>query len=59
MYKFGHVLDIWQWGSVGLVFGGLYLEIVAKLVEQQHQHGEGDDDGDANIAKKKKKKKAE
>ena len=54
VYKFGHVLDIWQWGSVGLVFGGLYLEIVAKLVEQQHQHGEGDDDGDANIAKKKK-----
>ena len=55
MYKFGHVLDIWQWGSVGLVFGGLYLEIVAKLVEQQHQRGDGEDDGDANIAKKKKK----
>lgn len=35
VYKFGHVLDIWQWGSVGLVFGGLYLEIVAKFMEEK------------------------
>jgi UDP-galactose transporter B1 len=34
VYKFGHVLDVWQWGSVGLVFGGLYLEIAAKMVGQ-------------------------
>lgn len=33
VYKFGHVLDVWQWGSVALVFGGLYLEIAAKLFE--------------------------
>lgn len=33
VYKFGHVLDRWQWGSVGLVFGGLYLQIAAKLLE--------------------------
>lgn len=39
VYKFGHVLDVWQWGSIGLVFGGLYLEIVAKLFEQ-HEHVE-------------------
>jgi UDP-galactose transporter B1 len=42
VYKFGHVLDVWQWGSVGLVFGGLYLEIVAKMV------------GQSSIEKKKK-----
>lgn len=35
VYKFGHVLDIWQWSSVGLVFGGLYLEIVAKFMEEK------------------------
>ena len=32
VYKFGHVLDVWQWSSVGLVFGGLYLEIAAKMM---------------------------
>ena len=36
VYKFGHVLDAWQWGSVGLVFGGLYLEIVAKMVDNSY-----------------------
>ena len=40
VYKFGHVLDIWQWTSIGLVFGGLYLEIVAKFIGEK-----GDDDG--------------
>jgi UDP-galactose transporter B1 len=35
VYKFGHVLDVWQWGSVGLVFGGLYLEIAAKMFGQR------------------------
>ncbi len=39
VYKFGHVLDVWQWSSVGLVFGGLYLEIVAKFIGEK-----GDDD---------------
>ena len=39
VYKFGHVLDVWQWCSVGLVFGGLYLEIVAKFIG-----GKGDGD---------------
>ena len=34
VYKFGHVLDAWQWSSVGLVFAGLYLEIAAKIVGQ-------------------------
>jgi UDP-galactose transporter B1 len=34
VYKFGHVLNVLQWGSVGLVFGGLYLEIAAKMVGQ-------------------------
>ncbi|KAL7545859.1 hypothetical protein ACHAWF_009212 [Thalassiosira exigua] len=38
VYKFGHVLGVWQWISVGLVFGGLYLEIVAKIFEQ-HESG--------------------
>ena len=47
VYKFGHVLDVWQWCSVGLVFGGLYLEIVAKFIGEK----KGDDDG-----KKKQKK---
>ena len=46
VYKFGHVLDVWQWCSVGLVFGGLYLEIVAKFVGER----KGDDD-----SKKQKK----
>eukprot|EP00956_Cyclotella_meneghiniana_P005277 scaffold6599_cov61-Cyclotella_meneghiniana.AAC.4 len=32
VYKFGHVLDVWQWSSVALVFGGLYLEIAAKML---------------------------
>ena len=35
VYKFGHVLNVWQWGSVGLVFAGLYLGILAKLVDQR------------------------
>ncbi len=39
VYKFGHVLDVWQWSSVGLVFGGLYLQIVAKFIGEK-----GDDD---------------
>jgi len=39
VYKFGHVLDVWQWCSVGLVFGGLYLEIVAKFIGEK---GDGD-----------------
>lgn len=40
VYKFGHVLDAWQWGSVGLVFSGLYLEIAAKMLvgRQQNVH---------------------
>mmetsp|Transcript_23261 Transcript_23261/g.49126 ORF Transcript_23261/g.49126 Transcript_23261/m.49126 type:complete len:568 (-) Transcript_23261:107-1810(-) len=38
VYKFGHVLDVWQWGSVGLVFGGLYLEIAAKLFEGREKN---------------------
>lgn len=49
VYKFGHVLDVWQWVSVGLVFGGLYLEIAAKMVEQQHR----DDDNSVSTGKKK------
>lgn len=44
VYKFGHVLDVWQWSSVGLVFGGLYLEIVAKFIEDK-KGDEGDGDG--------------
>mmetsp|Transcript_8582 Transcript_8582/g.19256 ORF Transcript_8582/g.19256 Transcript_8582/m.19256 type:complete len:467 (-) Transcript_8582:196-1596(-) len=47
VYKFGHVLDVWQWVSIGLVFCGLYLEIVAKLFEQHH----GDENED--VGKKK------
>lgn len=31
VYKFGHVLDLTQWCSIALVFGGLYLEIAAKM----------------------------
>jgi UDP-galactose transporter B1 len=37
VYKFGHVLDVWQWGSVGLVFSGLYLEIAAKMLVGQRR----------------------
>jgi UDP-galactose transporter B1 len=39
VYKFGHVLDVWQWSSVGLVFGGLYLEIMAKFIEEKGDGG--------------------
>jgi len=42
--KFGHVLDVWQWSCVGLVFGGLYLEIVAKFIGDKGEGGGGDDD---------------
>ena len=28
---FGHVFSAVQWTSIGMVFGGLYLEIAAKL----------------------------
>jgi UDP-galactose transporter B1 len=45
VYKFGHVLDVWQWSSVGLVFGGLYLEIAAKFIEEKGDSGVDDDDG--------------
>lgn len=49
VYKFGHVLDVWQWSSVGLVFGGLYLEIVSKFIE-----GKGDGDGRVDDGKEEK-----
>jgi len=39
VYKFGHILVMSQWVSIGLVFGGLYLEIVAKLFEEKHHDG--------------------
>jgi UDP-galactose transporter B1 len=45
VYKFGHVLDIWQWSSVGLVFGGLYLEIVAKFREEKGSEVNEDERG--------------
>mmetsp|Transcript_39532 Transcript_39532/g.85260 ORF Transcript_39532/g.85260 Transcript_39532/m.85260 type:complete len:460 (+) Transcript_39532:75-1454(+) len=42
VYKFGHVLVVWQWISIGLVFGGLYLQIAAKLFERHNgDHGGG------------------
>ena len=50
VYKFGHVLNVWQWGSVGLVFAGLYLGILAKLVDQR---------GDAVVVEGDVKKKIE
>ncbi|KAL7531276.1 hypothetical protein ACHAXR_003953 [Thalassiosira sp. AJA248-18] len=55
VYKFGHVLDVWQWVSIGLVFGGLYLQIVAKIFEQHH-HDVVDEknDGRGRVEKKKK-----
>ena len=34
VYKFGHVLTYTQWCSVCLVFGGLYLGIIAKFYEK-------------------------
>jgi UDP-galactose transporter B1 len=45
VYKFGHVLDIWQWSSVGLVFGGLYLEIVSKFMEEKGSEVNEDERG--------------
>jgi len=39
VYQFGHVLDIYQWFSIGLVFAGLYLGIAAKLIESK-QHAD-------------------
>ncbi|KAL9181061.1 hypothetical protein ACHAXT_009866 [Thalassiosira profunda] len=39
VYRFGHVLSGWQWASIGLVFGGLYLEIAAKLFERRPEGG--------------------
>ena len=49
VYKFGHVLSVWQWCSVTIVFIGLYMEIVAKLFER------GVDDDSASVTTKKKK----
>lgn len=49
VYKFGHVLSVWQWCSVTIVFIGLYMEIVAKLFER------GVDDDSASVPTKKKK----
>ena len=46
VYKFGHVLDIWQWSSVGLVFGGLYLEIAAKFKEKGSEVDEDERGGE-------------
>ena len=41
VYKFGHVLDLYQWFSIGFVFCGLYLGIAAKLIEsKQHTDDE-------------------
>jgi UDP-galactose transporter B1 len=54
VYKFGHVLSIWQWISVTLVFFGLYMEIVAKLFERVD---DDDDDYSALLKTTKKKKK--
>ena len=54
VYKFGHVLDVWQWSSIGLVFGGLYLEIAAKLFESK-----GVVDGGVGSESTKIKKKVE
>ncbi len=51
VYKFGHVLNIVQWLSILAVFSGLYLEIFAKLFEEQHEHKETSDD---DVRKKKK-----
>lgn len=49
VYKFGHVISVWQWCSVTIVFIGLYMEIVAKLFER------GVDDDSASVTTKKKK----
>ena len=35
VYKFGHVLTWSQWSSVCLVFGGLYLGIIAKFYNEK------------------------
>ncbi|KAL7470592.1 hypothetical protein ACHAXS_010841 [Conticribra weissflogii] len=56
VYKFGHVLDVWQWGSVGLVFGGLYLEIVAKLFEGRCNDGDANSDAVESQRNLKRKK---
>ena len=40
---FGHVFSPVQWASVGAVFIGLYMEIVAKI-------GDGSSDGGGNNA---------
>jgi UDP-galactose transporter B1 len=52
VYKFGHVLSIWQWISVTLVFIGLYMEIVAKLFERVD---DGHDSASLMTTKKRKK----
>mmetsp|Transcript_44065 Transcript_44065/g.79086 ORF Transcript_44065/g.79086 Transcript_44065/m.79086 type:complete len:444 (+) Transcript_44065:216-1547(+) len=52
VYQFGHVLGVWQWMSIGLVFSGLYLQIAAKLFVRCH----GDEDvgvGESGVGKKK------
>lgn len=48
VYKFGHVLSVWQWCSVTLVFAGLYMEIGAKLFE-------GVNDNNTTVTTMKKK----
>mmetsp|Transcript_11726 Transcript_11726/g.25361 ORF Transcript_11726/g.25361 Transcript_11726/m.25361 type:complete len:502 (-) Transcript_11726:120-1625(-) len=50
VYKFGHVLDGRQWTSIGLVFGGLYLQIAAKLFERHREEVGG---GEPGAGKKK------
>ena len=55
VYKVGHVLDGWQWSSVGLVFGGLYLEIESKIFEKAEDALVGGAGDGARKAGKKKK----
>ena len=47
---FGHVFSPIQWTSVGAVFFGLYMEIVAKIGD-----GSSDDGNSANNEKRKRK----
>lgn len=46
--RFGHVLSAAQWAGVAMVFGGLYLEIAAKIVER----GRGGSEEEAEEKKK-------
>lgn len=50
VYRFNHVLNLWQWCSIGLVFCGLYLQIVAKLFDGSDESG---GTGVSGIEKKK------